>query len=207
MNAINGKRKRDASANFSESDSEEGENLENKKLARLVAEVSNYKGEPELEQPTTSSHTENSSDSDTENTNKCPVCLKALHNQVLAVPDTCSHHIFCLSCLEEWTKIKTTCPVDRKEYFSILVLNSEGVVSNQIPIKAPRNQGWTLFNPFTVTNQPSYCEVCGSYHDEERMLLCGGCEMSFHVYCLNPPLDHMPVGMWLCSACWNYYNY
>ncbi|KAK9836005.1 hypothetical protein WJX81_005277 [Elliptochloris bilobata] len=33
------------------------------------------------------------------------------------------------------------------------------------------------------------------------MLECGGCLRGFHLDCLNPPLDDVPKGDWLCEAC------
>ena len=34
------------------------------------------------------------------------------------------------------------------------------------------------------------------------MLLCdGGCDRGFHLYCLEPPLDSVPEGKWLCPSC------
>ncbi|PNH01236.1 Retrovirus-related Pol polyprotein from transposon [Tetrabaena socialis] len=43
------------------------------------------------------------------------------------------------------------------------------------------------------------CEVCGSPHDEARMLLCDGCNKGWHWRCLG--LSARPLGMWLCPGC------
>ena len=45
------------------------------------------------------------------------------------------------------------------------------------------------------------CEVCGSAGDGEHMLLCDGCELGYHIYCLHPKLDAVPEGEWYCDAC------
>lgn len=79
----------------------------------------------------------NSSSSETDSEDeKCPICLKVLKNQILAITDTCRHHTFCLSCLEEWSKTKRTCPVDRKEYQSVLVLDTKRKVSKELFLKS-----------------------------------------------------------------------
>jgi hypothetical protein len=33
------------------------------------------------------------------------------------------------------------------------------------------------------------------------MLLCDGCNLGFHTFCLTPPLDEVPDGLWLCPTC------
>ncbi|PWA31798.1 hypothetical protein CCH79_00006511 [Gambusia affinis] len=45
------------------------------------------------------------------------------------------------------------------------------------------------------------CLVCGSGGDEERLLLCDGCDDSYHTYCLIPPLHDVPKGDWRCPKC------
>uniref|UniRef100_M4AAL1 [histone H3]-trimethyl-L-lysine(4) demethylase n=1 Tax=Xiphophorus maculatus TaxID=8083 RepID=M4AAL1_XIPMA len=45
------------------------------------------------------------------------------------------------------------------------------------------------------------CLVCGSGGDEERLLLCDGCDDSYHTFCLIPPLHDVPKGDWRCPKC------
>lgn len=45
------------------------------------------------------------------------------------------------------------------------------------------------------------CEGCGKATDEGRLLLCDDCDISYHIYCLNPPLDQVPKGNWKCKWC------
>ncbi|XP_059188294.1 lysine-specific demethylase 5B-B isoform X2 [Centropristis striata] len=45
------------------------------------------------------------------------------------------------------------------------------------------------------------CLVCGSGGDEERLLLCDGCDDSYHTFCLIPPLPGIPKGDWRCPKC------
>ena len=33
------------------------------------------------------------------------------------------------------------------------------------------------------------------------MLLCDSCDAPYHTYCLNPPLDEVPEGNWICPEC------
>jgi len=45
------------------------------------------------------------------------------------------------------------------------------------------------------------CEICQKATDEEKMLLCDYCDLAFHMYCLNPPLNAIPEEDWFCNEC------
>ncbi|KAG5835344.1 hypothetical protein ANANG_G00242890 [Anguilla anguilla] len=45
------------------------------------------------------------------------------------------------------------------------------------------------------------CQVCGSGNEEDRLLLCDGCDDSYHTFCLIPPLSDVPKGDWRCPKC------
>jgi hypothetical protein len=45
------------------------------------------------------------------------------------------------------------------------------------------------------------CHMCGRGDVEEAMLLCDGCDDSYHTFCLTPPLNEIPKGDWRCPCC------
>ncbi|XP_034388918.1 lysine (K)-specific demethylase 5Ba [Cyclopterus lumpus] len=45
------------------------------------------------------------------------------------------------------------------------------------------------------------CLVCGNGTAEDRLLLCDGCDDSYHIFCLMPPLHDVPKGDWRCPKC------
>lgn len=45
------------------------------------------------------------------------------------------------------------------------------------------------------------CLICGSGSDEDKLLLCDGCDDSYHTFCLIPPLHDVPKGDWRCPKC------
>ncbi|XP_069759397.1 lysine-specific demethylase 5A isoform X3 [Narcine bancroftii] len=45
------------------------------------------------------------------------------------------------------------------------------------------------------------CLVCARGDDEDRLLLCDGCDDSYHTFCLIPPLLDVPKGDWRCPKC------
>lgn len=49
---------------------------------------------------------------------------------------------------------------------------------------------------------PTFCEVCESCDREDRMLLCDGCDSGYHLECLDPPIDEVPLEEhWYCPEC------
>ncbi|KAF9303124.1 hypothetical protein BGZ74_004319 [Mortierella antarctica] len=45
------------------------------------------------------------------------------------------------------------------------------------------------------------CEICQTENDLEMMLICDGCELGYHTYCLTPPLTQIPKTDWYCAKC------
>ncbi|XP_027231088.1 lysine-specific demethylase 5A isoform X2 [Penaeus vannamei] len=45
------------------------------------------------------------------------------------------------------------------------------------------------------------CLNCGRGDAEDQMLLCDGCDDSYHIFCLVPPLADIPKGDWRCPKC------
>lgn len=41
-----------------------------------------------------------------------------------------------------------------------------------------------------------YCEVCNSDDNEEKLLLCDGCDHGTHTYCFLPPMSFIPPNDW-----------
>uniref|UniRef100_A0A671YLC6 [histone H3]-trimethyl-L-lysine(4) demethylase n=1 Tax=Sparus aurata TaxID=8175 RepID=A0A671YLC6_SPAAU len=59
----------------------------------------------------------------------------------------------------------------------------------------------TLLEDFKVSVDQYMCLVCGSGTAEDRLLLCDGCDDSYHIFCLIPPLHDVPKGDWRCPKC------
>uniref|UniRef100_A0A8C5PBT0 Lysine-specific demethylase 5A n=1 Tax=Leptobrachium leishanense TaxID=445787 RepID=A0A8C5PBT0_9ANUR len=45
------------------------------------------------------------------------------------------------------------------------------------------------------------CLFCGRGDGEDKLLLCDGCDDSYHTFCLIPPLLEVPKGDWRCPKC------
>ncbi|XP_027716009.1 PHD and RING finger domain-containing protein 1 isoform X1 [Vombatus ursinus] len=134
-----------------------------------------------------------SSDEDAES---CPICLNVFRDQVVGTPENCAHY-FCLDCIVEWSKNANSCPVDRILFKWICIrARFGGKVLKKIPVesqKAPRAE--------EDEEDPTFCEVCGRSDQEDRLLLCDGCDAGYHMECLNPSLSEVPVDEWFCPEC------
>ncbi|XP_023580150.1 PHD and RING finger domain-containing protein 1 [Trichechus manatus latirostris] len=124
----------------------------------------------------------------------CPICLNAFRDQAMGTPETCTHY-FCLDCIMEWSKNANSCPVDRTVFKCICVrAQFGGKILRKIPVENTRA-------PEAQEEDPTFCEVCGRSDREDRLLLCDGCDAGYHMECLDPPLQEVPVDEWFCPEC------
>ena len=139
-----------------------------------------------------------SSSSSNEDTEKCPICLLRLNDQEIGSPDVCEH-IFCAPCIDEWSKNVTTCPIDRKSFEAINIY--ESINNKKFLRKESVHKKETNKEAEAPEEDLTYCEVCRSPNNEETMLLCDGCNLGYHMECLNPPLTEIPEGEFFCDNC------
>ncbi|XP_054270234.1 PHD and RING finger domain-containing protein 1-like isoform X2 [Macrosteles quadrilineatus] len=138
-----------------------------------------------------------SSDSDGQS-ERCPICLIKFVSQEVGTPETCDH-FFCAPCIEEWSKNVNTCPVDRQPYRLILVREHlDGKVIRQVSV-GERTSNLGLQEP--AEEDSTVCEVCYMADREETLLLCDGCDNGYHMECLYPPLEYVPIEEWYCPEC------
>jgi transposase InsO family protein len=52
-----------------------------------------------------------------------------------------------------------------------------------------------------VAPEEQCCVSCGSPERGDVMLLCDACGSGHHTFCLDPPLNEVPPGTWLCPQC------
>ncbi|KAK1888487.1 PHD and RING finger domain containing protein 1 [Dissostichus eleginoides] len=134
-----------------------------------------------------------------EDADKCPICLNSFSSQPVATPENCEHY-FCLDCILAWAKNANSCPVDRIAFNSIYLRKCYGgKVKKMITVQKPVKEG--VEEVVDLDLEQTSCEACGGSDREDRLLLCDGCDSGYHMECLTPPLDSVPVEEWFCPEC------
>ncbi|XP_063305631.1 tyrosine-protein kinase BAZ1B [Pelobates fuscus] len=52
-----------------------------------------------------------------------------------------------------------------------------------------------------MSSENARCKVCRKKGEDDKLILCDGCNKAFHLFCLRPVLLNIPEGEWLCPAC------
>ncbi|KAM8830696.1 lysine-specific demethylase 5C isoform 1-T1 [Synchiropus picturatus] len=99
--------------------------------------------------------------------------------------------------------VKADVPLEVKEEAPILEgslkENNEGDVMDGPCTKMTMRVRRNLNNPQSVDS--FVCRMCGRGDEDEKLLLCDGCDDNYHTFCLLPPLTEPPKGNWRCPKC------
>lgn len=76
---------------------------------------------------------------------------------------------------------------------------SESVASSDAPDN--RRLSPTMHDEDGEQEEIDNSDICGECGTPGDLLCCDGCDRSYHLTCLDPPLNEVPSGSWYCSKC------
>ena len=128
----------------------------------------------------------------------CAICFSKLEQPIGRLLSVC-RHAFCLECIVKWSERSNYCPLCKGQ-FKIIVSGSSDS-AEIINVKTPKKDVEQIaIDDFF---DGLVCQICREGGDDNRMLLCDGCDRGFHMFCLRPRLLRIPSGSWYCSQCRN----
>ncbi|MCJ1249935.1 hypothetical protein MMC30_007161 [Trapelia coarctata] len=114
----------------------------------------------------------------------------------------CGHNLHD-ECLKPWVERANSCPICRQNFNQVELSATIGgsvissyAVSDRVQV-ADQDPSVVLEDYDDPESAP--CPVCGNGDHEEVLILCDGCDMGYHTYCVD--LDSVPVGRWFCADC------
>ena len=70
--------------------------------------------------------------------------------------------------------------------------------SEEEPVRSARVKNTSDGRGGEDSDHQDHCFFC---KDGGELLCCDRCPKTFHVYCLNPPMNDIPDGEWGCAWC------
>ncbi|KAG7580824.1 Zinc finger RING-type [Arabidopsis suecica] len=139
--------------------------------------------------------------------NVCGICLSEEDMRRLKGTLDCCSHYFCFTCIMEWSKVESRCPLCKQRFRTISkpARSTPGVDLREVVITVPERD--QVYQP-TEEELRSYldpyeniiCTECHQGDDDGLMLLCDLCDSSAHTYCVGLGRE-VPEGNWYCEGC------
>uniref|UniRef100_A0A6N2L3Q0 PHD-type domain-containing protein n=1 Tax=Salix viminalis TaxID=40686 RepID=A0A6N2L3Q0_SALVM len=137
----------------------------------------------------------------------CGICLSEEDKRRFRGTLDCCLHYFCFTCIMEWSKVESRCPLC-KQRFRTITKNGRSIVGvdlRNMVIQVPKRD--QVYQP-TEEEIRSYidpyenviCKECHESGDDGLMLLCDLCDSSAHTYCVGLGRQ-VPEGNWYCDDC------
>ncbi|KAK3198317.1 hypothetical protein Dsin_021732 [Dipteronia sinensis] len=137
----------------------------------------------------------------------CGICLSEEDKRRLRGTLDCCSHYFCFTCIMEWSKVESRCPLCKQRFATITKpeRSTGGVDLRSVVIQVPKRD--QVYQPteedlmsFLDPYENVLCSECHQGGDDGLMLLCDVCDSPAHTYCVGLGRD-VPDGNWYCYGC------
>ncbi|XVE63104.1 hypothetical protein DITRI_Ditri06bG0172900 [Diplodiscus trichospermus] len=137
----------------------------------------------------------------------CGICLTEEDKRRLRGTLNCCSHYFCFTCIMEWSKVESRCPLCKQRFETISkpARSTAGVDLRDVVIQVPKRD--QVYQPseeelrsYLDPYENVICSECHQGGDDELMLLCDLCDSSAHTYCVGLGRE-VPDGNWYCDGC------
>ncbi|XP_007031087.2 PREDICTED: uncharacterized protein LOC18600538 [Theobroma cacao] len=137
----------------------------------------------------------------------CGICLSEEDKRRLRGTLNCCSHYFCFTCIMEWSKVESRCPLCKQRFETISkpARSTAGVDLRDVVIEVPKRD--QVYQPseeelrsYLDPYENVICSECHQGGDDGLMLLCDLCDSSAHTYCVGLGRE-VPEGNWYCDGC------
>ncbi|MCJ1379386.1 hypothetical protein MMC17_002487 [Xylographa soralifera] len=129
-------------------------------------------------------------------------CFDSAEAELIAHLLPCGHNLHD-ECLKPWVERANSCPICRQNFNKVeLSTRLEGPVISSYAVNdrvqvADIDPSMLIEELDEIDSPP--CPKCGNDNTDDVLLLCDGCDLGYHLYCVD--LDTVPEGEWLCDDC------
>ncbi|GAV66372.1 PHD domain-containing protein/zf-RING_2 domain-containing protein [Cephalotus follicularis] len=137
----------------------------------------------------------------------CGICLSEEDKRRSRGTLDCCSHFFCFTCIMEWSKVESRCPLCKQRFRTITkpARSMAGVDLRNVVIPVPERD--QVYQPseeelrsYLDPYENVICSECHEGGDDALMLLCDQCDSSAHTYCVGLGRQ-VPEGNWYCDGC------
>ncbi|MFS7946241.1 putative chromatin regulator PHD family [Helianthus anomalus] len=137
----------------------------------------------------------------------CGICLSEERKRTVRGVLNCCQHYFCFSCIMEWSKVESRCPLCKQRFATITkaAKSDTGFDSRSAVIHVPECD--QVYEPseeelrgYLDPYESVICSECHNGGDDALMLLCDICDSSAHTFCVGLGRE-VPEGNWYCEGC------
>ncbi|KAF3483331.1 uncharacterized protein GIQ15_02655 [Arthroderma uncinatum] len=116
----------------------------------------------------------------------------------------CGHNLH-NDCLKPWVERANSCPICRQSFNVVELMSKIGgpvtssyIVEDRVQV-ADIDPSMIVDDLLEQVEEFQPCPICGDDDNEAVLILCDGCDVASHTYCVG--LDSVPPGQWFCAQC------